>query len=307
MMDWNNPIETWAAWRKDKAARAMSASGGLAAVISEQWINEGGVVYGAAFVKPFEFRHIRCSSIEELQRLKGSKYVQSSINGIHEKIEEDLKNGRKVLFTGTPCQVAGICTRFKQYKSQLYCIDIICHGTPTVQTLRDSISPTVFELEFDRVEFRKNNQFQFVLKKNDEAVWSRALTHDLYLKGFFKAIFYRDCCYKCSFARVERISDLTLGDFWGIDQNAVSTSAEEGISLVLVNTEKGKELLDSVKDQIEKVKRPLQEAVSGNQQLQHPMPLTWRHKVFKRLYPKIGFKWAAISAMPDIVLKNLLK
>lgn len=306
-MDLHTPIETWAAWRRDKAARALSASGGLAAVLSEQWIAEGGVVYGAAFVKPFDFHHIRCSSIEDLQRIRGSKYVQSSMNGIHEKIEEDLKRERKVLFTGTPCQVAGICTRFKQYKSQLYCIDIICHGTPTVQTLRDSISPTVFELEFDRVEFRKNNQYQLSFKNRGMTVWERPLSRDLYLKGFLKGFLSRDCCYKCSFARVERISDLTLGDFWGIDLSVVSTSAEEGISLALVNTEKGKELLDSVKDQIEKVKRPLQEAVSGNQPLQHPMPLTWRHRMFKRLYPKIGFKWAAILAMPDIVLKNILK
>ena len=306
-MNWNTPVETWAAWRKDKAARAMSASGGLAAVISEQWVKENGVVYGAAFVKPFDFRHIRCSTIEELQRLRGSKYVQSSINGIHELIEKDLKNGRKVLFTGTPCQVAGICTRFKQYKSQLYCIDIICHGTPTVQTLRDSIPQTVLELEFDHVEFRKNTQYQLSFKKGGMTVWERPLSHDPYLKGFLKGFLSRDCCFKCTFALVERISDLTLGDFWGIDLKAIPTSTEEGISLALVNTEKGKELLDSVKDQIERVQRPLQEAVSGNQPLQHPMPLTWRRKVFKGLYPKTGFKWAAILAMPDIVLKNILK
>ena len=306
-MEFRTPLTTWAAWRKDEAARAKSSSGGMAAVISEAWIRKGGIVYGAAFVRPFNFQHIRCTTEEELVRLRGSKYVQSSIAGIHKQIEADLKEGREVLFIGTPCQVAAIRNRFKENDVRLHTIDIICHGTPKVETLKASIPQVALQMDYDNVEFRENDAFYLSFKKKDKTIWSRPLAHDLYMKGFFKALFYRDCCYKCAFARQERISDMTLGDFWGLDMASVNTTMDKGISLVLVNSDKGKKLLEMVEDAVEMVQRPLAEAVAGNKQLRHPMPRTWRYHIYKKLYPKVGFRWAAIAAMPDIVLKNMFK
>lgn len=300
-------METYAAWRKDEAARANSSSGGMAAAISEAWIRKGGIVYGAAFVKPFDFLHIRCTTKEELERLRGSKYVQSSIAGIYKQIEADLKNRLEVLFIGTSCQIAAIKNRFKEYDVWLYTIDVICHGTPKVETLKASIPKCVLQMDYDNVEFREKNDFKISFKKEEKTIWSRPLAHDLYMKGFFKALFYRDCCYKCVFAKQERISDMTLGDFWGLDMVSVSTTMDKGISLVLVNSDKGMKLLEMVKDDVEMVQRSLTEAVAGNKQLRHPMPRTWRYHIYKRLYPKVGFRWAAIAAMPDVVLKNMFK
>lgn len=306
-MKGNVPVETWAAWRKDEAARLLSSSGGLATVISEHWIRNGGVVYGAAFQKPFGFKHVRCEKEEELYQLRGSKYVQSSLDGVHQLITEDLNGGKEVLFIGTPCQVAGIRNRFRESLKQLYTIDIICHGTPAVQILKDSLPEDALRKEFNYVEFRRGEKFQLVFRKGNRVIWDRPLAHDLYLKGFFKGVFYREACYKCKFASIERCSDMTLGDFWGVDMNALNTEMDKGISLVLINTDKGKTLMASVSEDIEKVSRPLGEAVAGNHQLRHPMPLTWRHKIFSVLYPRTGFKMAAIASMPDIVLKNLFK
>ena len=306
-LEYRSPITTYAAWRKDDAARAKSSSGGMAAVISEAWIRKGGIVYGAAFVRPFDFQHIRCTTKEELARLRGSKYVQSSIAGTHKQIETDLKKGFEVLFFGTPCQVAAIRNHFKEYDTRLYTIDIICHGTPKVETLKGSIPQIALQMDYDKVEFRENDAFQISFKKGNRTIWSRPLAHDLYMKGFFKALFYRDCCYKCVFAKQERISDMTLGDFWGLDMTSVNTTMDKGISLVLVNSDKGKMLLEMVEDHIEMIPRPLTEAVAGNKQLSHPMPRTWRYHVYKKLYPKVGFRLAAIAAMLDIVLKNMFK
>lgn len=303
----NEPLETYAAWRKDEAARLLSSSGGLASVVSEQWIRNGGVVYGAAFLRPFCFKHIRCRNEEELGLLRGSKYVQSSLDGIHQSIKEDLCDGKKVLFIGTPCQVAGISNHFKEYHSQLYTIDIICHGTPTVQILKDSIPKEALEKDFDCVEFRNGGSFQLVFKKGNKSVWDRPLAHDLFLKGFFKGIFYREACYRCKFATTERCGDMTLGDFWGVDVSVLNTEMEKGVSLVFTNTSKGKYLLESVSEHIETVSRPIEEAVAGNHQLRHPTPLTWRHKVFRMLYPKTSFRIATICAIPDVILKNLFK
>lgn len=306
-VDFRKPIATYAAWRIDEKARALSSSGGIASVISETWVKNGGVVYGASFVKPFGIKHVRCSTIEELKMLRGSKYVQSSMTGVIKLISEDLNNGLMVLFIGTPCQVAGIVKRFSQYASRLYTIDIICHGTPSQYILLESLPANALNIDFDNVEFRENNNFKLSFKSGESVVWSRPLSHDFYMKGFFKAIFYRECCYKCNYARKERVSDMTLGDFWGVDLKAVNTTMDKGISLVLSNTSKGSYLLNMVNDQVVTVPRTLEEAISGNKQLSHPMAKTWRHLVFKSLYPKIGFKWAAIFAMPDIVLKNLFK
>lgn len=306
-MEFRMPLVTWAAWRKDEAARAKSSSGGMAAAISEAWIRKGGIVYGAAFVRPFDFQHIRCTTEEELARLRGSKYVQSSIVGIHKQIEADLKEGREVLFIGTPCQVAAIRNRFKENDVRLHTIDIICHGTPKVETLKASIPPRVLQMDYDNVEFRENCDYKIAFKKAGKTIWSSSLTHNLYMKGFFKALFNRECCYKCMFAKPERISDITLGDFWGLEMASVNTTIDKGISLVLVNSDKGRLLLEMVKDDIEMVARPLEEAIVGNAPLRHPMPRTWRYHIYKKLYPKVGFRWAAMAAMPDIVLKNMFK
>jgi len=299
-----SPRKVYAAWRKDEKARALSSSGGLASVISENWVKKGGVVYGAAFVKPFDFRHIRCSSIEELAMLRGSKYVQSSVKGIVSLIKDDLKNGRRVLFTGTPCQVASMKACFGE---SIRTIEVICHGTPKQETLLSSIPKDVLKMDFDRVSFRCNNDYKTSFKQGSKVVWERPLSQDLYMKGFFKALFYRDCCYSCSFAKVERVSDVSLGDFWGVNLNAINASIEKGCSLVLVNNDNGEELFNLVKNDVEFTPRPLAEAVAGNQPLQHPVRFGWRQRLFKKLYPIWGFKWACIFCMPDVVLKNLFK
>ena len=307
MTEFRLPIETWAVWRKDGEARALSSSGGMATAVSEAWIKNCGIVYGASFVRPFGVEHVRCSTIAELAMLRGSKYVQSSLKGIFKSMAHDLKFGKKVLFIGTPCQVAGIINRFKEYEDQLFTIDIICHGTPTVETLKESLPQSVLKKDFDNMEFRDNGDFKLSVKKENKVIWTRPLAHDLYMKGFFKAIFYRECCYKCIFARQERVSDMTLGDFWGLDMSSVDTTMDKGISLVLLNSEKGNTMMAMVDDDVEKVARPLEEAVAGNKQLRRSMPCTWRYYVYNTLHKRIGFKWSAILAMPDIVIKNLLK
>ncbi|MCM1108576.1 MAG: Coenzyme F420 hydrogenase/dehydrogenase, beta subunit C-terminal domain [Clostridium sp.] len=303
-LEYKVTMETWAVWRKDDTARALSSSGGMAAVVSEAWIRDGGIVYGAAFVKPFNFKHIRCTTLSDLARLRGSKYVHSSIKGVSELISKDINAGKHVLFIGTPCQVAGVKSRFGD---AVCTIDIICHGTPRVETLKASIPQKALQMDFDNVEFRNNGEYKISFKKAGQTVWSRPLAHDLYIKGFFKALFNRECCYSCKFARKERISDMTLGDFWGLDMTSVNTTMNKGISLVLVNSDKGKHLLNMVKNEIEMIERPLAEAVAGNNPLRHPMPSTWRHHVYNVLGPLTGFRFAAIAAMPDVVLKNIFK
>ena len=125
-------------------------------------------------------------------------------------------------------------------------------------------------------------------------VFDRPLHKDLFLKGFFTALYYRNSCYQCKYAQSKRIGDLTLGDFWGVDKEVVKTDLEKGISLCMVNTQKGQRLFDFIKKYI------------GNKQLNHPMPHSLRAKYFSILYPIIGFKWAVCLSIPEIIIKNLI-
>ena len=304
-LDIKRPLEVDAAWVKDRNKRIESSSGGLATAISEFFIKDGGVVYGAAFQQPFDFSHIRCSSISDLWRLKGSKYVQSKITDIYRQIAADLNECRKVLFIGTPCQVAGVKNCFRKKSENLYTIDLICHGVPSVEILKKSFSKQVRNIDFDNIFFRNNNKFFLGFKKNDAIVYSRPLNKDLYLKGFFKGLFYRESCYQCRYTTIERVGDISLGDFWGVSTDAIKTDVEDGVSLSLVNTEKGRYMMQMTSSQLNIMKRTIEEALSRNMQLKRPMRKTWRYHVFSKLYPQLGFNWSVRFAIPDVVIKNI--
>lgn len=299
----NDDGNVWAAWRKDATLRQKSSSGGLASAIAEKFIEIGGVVYGCAFVAPFQFQHVRITEVADLARLRGSKYVQSHTAGIFRQIRNDLKGGLRVLFIGTPCQVAAV----KQYTDnhgQLFTIDLICHGVPSLRMLRESLPHNFETLGISDVEFRASTKYHFSAKSGILVVYQRPLATDLYLKGFFTALYYRDSCYHCRYATRKRIGDVTLGDFWG----AYFPKEEElrGVSLCIVNTKKGEEIFNSVSDCVERQRRNIEEALQSNKQLSSPMPCSLRSRIFRALYPIIGFKMSVVCAIPEIVIKNRL-
>ncbi len=294
-----------ASWDKDDASREKSSSGGLATALSNKVIEEGGVVYGCAFVQPFAFEHIRCSTMDELERLRGSKYVQSDTSKCWATLRKDIKQGRKVLFIGTPCQVAA-ARRAVRDAENLFTVDLICHGVPSVKILKDSLPADFFTLSFDKVEFRASTKYHFSAKSGISVVYDRKLSEDWFLKGFFTALYYRDSCYACKYANATRCGDITLGDFWGVDEALIDTDVEKGLSLVMVNTDKGGQLVDDIKDRINIVERPVDEAIAGNKQLSKPMPRRWGARVFSTLYPYCGFKPSLFASIPVVVIKNLL-
>lgn len=300
------PANTWAAWSKDKNIREQSSSGALATVCAKEVIEKGGIVYGCAFIPPFTFKHIRCSNTEDITQLKGSKYVQSDISEVYSSISADLKEGLKVLFIGVPCQVAAIKTYFQDH-IHLTTIDLVCHGVPPVELLKKSLPKQISNSPFDEVKFRTGTKYCFSIKiKNSTSIlYQRPLHKDLFMKGFFTALFYRECCYQCKYARIERSGDITLGDFWGVSDE-LKTDIDKGISLVLQNTNKGNVLCKAIDNQIAYMKRPLQEAIQGNKQLQKPMKKTFRSRIFKTLYPYFGFHISVALSIPEIYIKNKL-
>lgn len=292
------PTNTFAAYTINDEVCDSSSSGGLAYTLGESIIKTGGHVYGSIveYGDTFSIRHQCCSDINELSCTQGSKYVHSEVDrNIYRKIKDDLTEGKRVLFVGTGCQVAAMRNFLKKNYPNFYAIDIICHGVPPLRLLKDYLSKEYDVSEFKRLFFRGKKGFDLygVYGVYGERIYL-PLKNNLYMMGFMKGLYYRDACYTCPYARNERCGDITLGDFWGLKKSISAADRKScGTSVVLVNTAKGRELLNAVQDTLQMEERPLAEAVAGNPQLRNPSKKHYAHSFFRKLYPHIGFRSAA--------------
>ncbi len=247
------------AFKANNDIRKNSASGGAFATLAEKILNDNGIVYGAVLNKDFTVSHIRCDCKEELSLIQGTKYVQSDIRDCFELIKTDLKNRKKVLFSGTPCQVEsvkGYAEKSKLDVDNLYLVDIICHGVPSPMIFKDFIGfleekfkSKVLEYKFrsKKISWRGNSCY---VKLTD----GRELKNDRLASGFM-SLYYSNCitadnCYNCRFTSVERSSDLTISDYWGIENVNKAFEDKLGVSMILANTEKGERLLEGVNGEI---------------------------------------------------------
>ena len=305
-----NKTKCLAGWNRNQKQRKISSSGGVFAAISDYIIQSGGVVFGAAFSKDYSVNHIMIDTIQGLPLLQGSKYVQSQINDTYRQCSRMLATGRKVLFTGTPCQIDGLYAFLgDRSKDYLYTIDILCHGVPSYKTIRsylDSIESTYKS---------KINKFSFRNKKTIRG-WEHSCTleitlddgrkitgykEDIYFwEGFLRNIFLRKCCYKCEYAGKERVGDITIGDFWGI-QNVAKDEKINGVSFILCNSEKGNELLKRVNIATES--RLIKEAIPQNRTLEKPFTQGPGREEFFRDMGTYGFRRAVENNNPERMKK----
>lgn len=175
-----------------KKKRIESTSGGIGTLLAQEFIKNNGIIYGCAFTPPFNICHIRCTTIENILRLRGSKYVQSEIHETYTKINEDLKTQKNVLFIGTPCQIAGIKARFPKHPN-LFTVELICHGVPSCKFLKESIPSNILKKRIKQINFRSNSQYKFSLIEDNQILpsYQRPLSNELYMKAFFNGITYR--------------------------------------------------------------------------------------------------------------------
>ena len=257
--------QVYAATAKDEGLLMKSASGGVFAVIAASLLRRGGKVYGCAMdmvegrITP---RHVRVESIDNLLRLQGSKYVQSAIGDTYKQVAADLAAGYEVLFSGTPCQVAALKSYLgNQCTKMLYTIDIICHGLPSLAFFHDYIRQLENKMHRYVVCFKFRDKsagwghmgMVQTQKHSEGTIKEKKLPVKLssYYKLFLGSVTCRDSCYACKYASSHRPGDLTIGDFWGIQnehadylvKNGGDMDAQKGISCVLVNTEQGKQIL----------------------------------------------------------------
>ena len=301
----NIPLTAYAAWNKDREEYLASSSGGAAHVFSSYIIRQGGVVYGCTS-EGMHIRHIRVDSLSNLFKLQGSKYLQSDVRGLFSQVKADLKSGKPVLFVGTPCQVAGLKNYIKWIPEHLYLVDLICHGVPSQQMLNEHIHH-ILKTSAEQLSFRKGQLYRIEITSRCGTVYSSEPYGDTYFRAFLDGISYRKSCYHCPFARKERVSDVTIGDFWGL-QDAASLPLEisEGISVLLPSSEKGKSLIAAAKSDMWIYERSVEEAVEGNTQLYRPVHNGLSARLLSMLYPYFPFdKAVRIVIVKDLILESL--
>ena len=247
----------FAAYAKDSATRFNGSSGGMFGLFAENIIDEGGIVYGAAFDENLQ---LKCKSVESkdsLYPLYKSKYLQSNIDGQFFAIKEHLQNGKKVLFVSTPCQVFALKLFLKRDYENLYTVDFICHGVPSQKLFdqcreyeekRDGIKFVSYQFRAKKKNGSTPHYYKLTYSKNGkEKSKTKLYVDSLFYNGFHrKYITLRDSCYDCHFSHSNRISDITIGDFHGIDKYISGINRFDGVSTVCINTEKGMDLWNGV-------------------------------------------------------------
>lgn len=307
-VEMRKPLTAYAGWDKNDEEYITSTSGGAASAFSRWIINQGGIVYGCS-MSGVEARHIRVDNIPDLYKLKGSKYVQSTIDDCYRRVLDDLRNNRKVLFIGTPCQVAALKSFMVKDNPQLYTVDLICHGVPSLAQLKRHINKIAKGKIPDKIYFRKGSYLLLLLLNGKEIYRNELFKQrykDSYYNAFFDGFSYRESCYHCRYANSERCSDITIGDFWGL-RGELPLAHSHGCSVLLPLTVKGKELLSGISDGFHLFERSVEEAVQGNDQLRHPKSKNLRIKLYRVLYPVFGDEWAYKFCVPDKILRMHLR
>ena len=269
----------------------QSTSGGVFTAIAEQVLDYNGTVYGCAYVNSLIPRHLRIESRKELSLLRGSKYVQSEIGNAYRDVLADLETGRSVLFTGTPCQIAGLKAFLKKEYENLLTADIICHGVPSYAYFKKFIQwyEKRNRVKVQSFDFRAKENGGWSLaglcrvKKGNKIFKKKIFYYDSYYYHYFlEGEIYRSSCYQCRYATQNRTGDFTLGDFWGAEGVKLPFDVQGGCSLILANTEKAKKLLRKLPLRFAPVSMAY--AIKNNAQLQEPSTVSVNRQIILEEY-----------------------
>lgn len=292
--------------------RKISSSGGMFTLAAEYVLTLGGYVCGAAFTSGFEVEHIVIDNLEELDRLRGSKYIQSQAGRIYPKIKELLEHDKYVLFTGMPCQVAGLYSYLGKEYEKLYTIDLLCHGI-TSQKVFDKYRDEVLEKRKKRltdIKFKAKEPWGWHAGVNaffsDGSNYAEPLERDPYYIAYLNSISKNTACGSCPVNQLPRQGDITIGDFWGIEKFDPALNDGKGTSVVLVNNAVGEELLQkSCETAILLKDVPLKIAIDGNHCIEHPYPLNKNNKVFFDNFDILPFDALAIGCKENRLYEQL--
>ncbi|MGG7152316.1 Coenzyme F420 hydrogenase/dehydrogenase, beta subunit C-terminal domain [Clostridium neonatale] len=292
----NDLLECYVAYIKDEEIRLQSSSGGIFTLLAEKNIDNGGIVFGAAFDNKFLVHHIAIDNKKDLLKLRGSKYLQSRIEDTYYEAKQFLKDGRFVLYVGTACQIAGLKAYLQKAYERLYTVDVLCHGVPSPKVwtkylryqekqLQSSIKSVFFR---DKKAGWKEFSMQ-LLCTNDLVKYEKVFNKDYFMQLFLRNICLRPSCHDCKFKELDRMSDITIGDCWGIENYMPDMDDDNGTSVVLIHSKKGKSLFNSLNEQMTYRRAEIDKALpptadSRKSVAMHPE----RERFFKKLEEGLG-------------------
>ncbi len=313
-----NQVKVWAGVYNSEDVIHKSSSGGAFTAIYEHLLKSNYTVYGVVFDENFKVKHAPANSVKMCESFRKSKYVLSDTNNCYQKIQQQLQKGEKVLFTGTPCQCAALLNFLELKKvntCNLITIDLICHGAPNqalfnsyLRELEDRENSSVKEFLFKNktpIRGKVNSRSAKIVFTNGKTLFV-GIEDDPFLKAYYSRLFYRPSCKVCSFARPHRVSDLTLGDAWGIKQLYPQWDSLSGVSLILVNSDKGKGIVDLIKNVMILLPVTIDWAEKSNQQLHKPTDFHQNREKFFLIWRTHSFYKAVKEATKTPLYRRAL-
>lgn len=286
-------------YSNNESIRINSSSGGMFSELAASVLEKNGAVFGCTMNDNFSFaKHIKVEDVDDLSKLQGSKYLQSDTNVTFEEVKNCLQNDQKVLYSGTPCQIAGLKGYLGRYSKDynLMTVDIICHGVPSsnVWNCYKSSLEKKFDSTVEKISFRnKSNGWQnysLLCEFENKKEYKKFAGDDLYLRGFVADYYLRPSCYDCQFKGDNIKSDITLADFWGIDKVNPKFNDDKGASLVVIHSQKGQQIFDEIIDN-EKITYFSENAEKGleyNPSYYNSVKMKSMRKVFFKQFEKNG-------------------
>ncbi len=264
----------------DERARERSSSGGVFFLLAKYILENGGIVFGAAFTENFSVKHIKIESIAEIEKLMTSKYVQSEIGETYQEAKKYLEEGRLVLFTGTPCQIEGLRAYLNRAYPNLYLQDLICHGAPSPAAWEVYLR-SLGETPIEGISFRDKTVSWKRFSVNISPLVKNEHARNSYMQAFLHDLILRPSCYQCAFKTPHRNADITLADFWGCEtSDCAELDDDRGLSLIITHSKKGEALLTNIKPFLRLQETDLTEAVQRNPNYLHSAKKRKKRKEF---------------------------
>lgn len=295
-------IKCFAGWRNDEYKRRDSSSGGIAALLYEKFLDAGYVCYGVKYNLTKGAYYTLITSTEDIDQIKGSKYVQADVGEVFKEIGRKLKENKKILFIGTPCQVAGlenlISVKYKKFRKNITLIDFLCHGTVPGKYLLNEIHNIENKKKFcvDGISFRSNIpkiNYYFSLYYNNKLRYSRKAELQPYFYGFLHSTFCRESCVECLYKCEKRVGDVTLGDFIGLGgMDPIKIPYGINPSLVFINSKQGEKAIKLIQDESVLIERKAAEAISGGPSFKQKNVDSNMRRRFRKLYISGGYDYA---------------
>ncbi len=301
----------FAAWNPDEASRRVSTSGGVFTLLAEYILEDGGVVFGAAMSPDLQVRHIAVKSKEHLHLLQGAKLVQSEIGDAYSRVRHYLDRGRRVLFTGTPCQVDGLYRFLGEHPEKLLTCDILCHGVPSPGVWCQLVHSMAYIKQKKPVSVNFYSKTDGQRERRFHVIFEGGSTYDApfsktdFGRGVSRGLFLRPACHNCSYACTDRVADLSLGSYQNLPKDFYPEEQRRGICLLLVNSPKGAHMFDLLP--LKRKKRSLEEAAAGNSALSSPPVASENRSDFFNAFAQQPFQKVCDQFLRSTVLPHIRK